>query len=304
MIDRAKAIQSILELSSKIQRSINYRFVYNYCNLLRTLKQKRSPDIEWKPLDSSFPRFVSIVYEADVPLLAYSLKYLMAQVEKRPRFWLIGDSDAAYSKLKSWLFDSAPPDVEFWHWENLLKELDPKYQIFIKTWVNSGKWGGYAKRFAITLAANARSDILIFDGDVLWFGDFPSTLQALRQKTPTILVGKDYGRAYDSEVARVLGDPRILEEEPLNCGIVYYPKGILLEILTPEKLMNLLTYAERATNHLEQTIIAYAFWQSGGNWFDFETVATTMIDQLKFSNGVKSLARHYAGAKHLFWRDA
>lgn len=297
-------IKAVTQLRAKIKQSFRYRSFYSYCEFWRKIKSIRPPHIEWKPLDSSLPRFVSIVYAADVPLLAYSLRSLMQQVDKRPNFWLIGDSDAAYAKLQSWLADSSPSDVKFWHWRTLLQELDPKYQTFINTWTNSGKWGGYAKRFAITLAANAHADILLFDGDVLWFGDFPSTLKSRRKNTPTIFAGKDYGRAYDSEVATFLGDARILTEEPLNCGVVYYPCGILSSILTPEKLIALLPYAERATNHLEQTIIAYAFWQSGGEWFDTATVATTMVDNFKYKRAVQSLARHYAGAKHLFWRDA
>lgn len=287
-----------------LQESLKYRSVYRYCLFCRQLKKNRIPSIEWKPLETSLPLFVSIVYEDDVNLLAYSLSSLMKYSEKRHIFWLIGDSDDAYLKLKRYFLDSSLPKVEILHWKNLLERLDPNYQTFIKTWMNSGKWGGYAKRFAITLAANAHSDILLFDADVLWYGDFPSTLQQLRQKTPRILAGKDYGQAYDREVAGFLDDPRILEQEPLNCGIVYYPCGMLLKVVTPELAIRLLPYAERATNHLEQTLVAYAFWQTGGQWFDSQTIATTMSDYLSFSNKVKALGRHYAGAKHLFWRDA
>lgn len=297
-------ISGILDFKTKINQSVKYRFWYSYYHLIRQIKCIQRPNIKWKPLDSSLPRFISIVHEADVPLLAYSLNSLMRQVDKRPNFWLVGDSDAAYAKLQSWLSASSPSDVEFWHWETLLPKLDPRYQSFIKTWLHSGQWGGYAKKFAITLAANADADILLFDADVLWFGDFPSILQSLRQKNPTILAGQDYQQSYDLEVIKFLGDRKILAGAPLNCGLVYYSQGILLETIPAEKLINLLPYAIEATTHLEQTIIAHAFWQANGQWFDSKTLATTMIDNFKLRRQTESLARHYAGGKHLFWRDA
>lgn len=296
-------LKPVFQLKYKLQESLKFRSFYGYCNVLYLIKSLRAPHINWKPLAPEVPRFVSIAREADIPLLAYSLKSLMQQVDSRPNFWLVGDSDTAYTKLQDW-FSGCPSDVTLWHWQTLLEELDPSYQEFIKTWATSGKWGGYAKKFAITLAANAHSDILLFDADVLWFGDFPHTLQFIRQNTPTILAGKDYAQAYDIEVAKFLGEFRILEDEPLNCGLVYYPHRVLLETLTPDKITSLLSYAQTATTHFEQTLIAYAFWQSGGNWFSPDTVATTMSDNFRLRKSVHSLARHYAGSKHLFWRDA
>ncbi|MBP0014392.1 MAG: hypothetical protein J7545_00760 [Roseofilum sp. SBFL] len=270
---------------------------------MKNIKAKKKPFIDWKPVDHSLPKFIAIVRESDVPLLAYSLSTLMKQVITRPKFWLIGDSESAYTKLKLW-FDNAPADVIFWNWLTLFKQLDTKSKVFIETWVNSGRWGGYAKKFAVTLAANAHSDTLIFDSDVLWFGDFVSALDILKYKHYPILAGKDYAQAYDLDLVKFLGDNRLLEGDPLNCGLVYYRHHIILDMLTPDDLMNLLPYAKAATNHLEQTIVAYIFWQSNGTWFDFSTVATTLSDQLNFRNKVQSIARHYAGAKHLFWRDA
>nr|WP_158020373.1 hypothetical protein [Desertifilum tharense] len=288
----------------RIYHSLSYRAVYNYCLFLKSVKTRYTPKISWQPIDLSLPRFVSIVYDADVPLLVRSLHHLMKWTDKSPQLWLVGDSDAAYVKLQSSLGNSLPNGVELWHWQTLLQTLDISYQNFIKTWEASGKWGGYSRRFAVTLAANSCADIIMFDADVLWYGNFPSSLQKLTQKESNILAGKDYDRAYDLEVASFLGNPKILENEPLNCGIVYYPKSILLNVVTPELVMKLLPYAARATNHLEQTLVAYAFWQSRGQWFDSKIVATTMVDRLSFQNQVQSLARHYAGAKHLFWRDA
>ncbi|MBH8555301.1 hypothetical protein I8751_23715 [Nostocaceae cyanobacterium CENA357] len=290
-------------IKNKLKESIKYRVFYNYCNLLCFIKTLKIPHIDWKPLDNSLPRFVAIAREADVPLLAYSIQSLMQHSISRPNIWLIGDSDAAYIKLQKW-FANYPSDVKFWHWQTLHDELDQSYKNFIQTWLASGQWGGYAKKFAITLAANAHSDILLFDADVLWFGNFLSALQTIRQNHNTILAGQDYVQSYDLEVAEFLCNKKILEDKPLNCGLIYYPHSILFKIITINKVNNLIGYAKEATPHFEQTLIADAFWKSGGKWFSSDTVATTLIDNFQFKKQVYALARHYAGAKHLFWRDA
>lgn len=292
----------VFKLKRRIQESLKYRLFYGYCNLLYRFKTIYPPKIDWKPLDTSLPIFVSIAREADVPLLAYSLKSLMQYANKSPQLWLIGDSDAAYNKLKEWIPD-APQGVELWHWETLLEKLDSNYQIFIKTWVSSGKWGGYAKKFAITLAANLHANIMLFDADVLWFGDFPSLLKSILLDKSIILASKDVSQAYDKEVANIL-DKRILTQQPLNCGVMYYPCGILQKTLSSNELISLLPHVKQATTHLEQTLIAYAFWQSQGTFFSTDIVLTTLEDDFKLTNKFVSTIRHYASVKHLFWRDA
>jgi hypothetical protein len=296
-------MQTLLKLVSRIRESLKYRTFYSYCELLRVLKSRQPPQINWRQLQPDLPTVVAIARESDMPLLAYSIRTLLYHTPRRPPIWLIGDSDIAYAALNHW-FPNAPPDVKTWHWEALLAELSRDYQHFIHTWLHSGHYGGYAKKFAITLAANAHADILLVDADVLWFGDFFTPLQHQRQQAPAVYSGQDYARTYDFQVVDVLGDTRLYTEEPLNCGLVYYPQGVLATILTSDLLLRLLSYAAHATCHLEQTLIAYAFWQSGGRWFSADTLATTMSDNFRLRQQVSALARHYAGGKHLFWRDA
>ncbi len=295
--------KTLPELVSKARESLKYRSFYGYCNALRAVKSRQPPAIHWQQLDPELPTVVAIARNSDMPLLAYSIRTLLHHSPRRPPIWLIGDSDKAYTALNQW-FPNAPIGVKLFHWETLLSGLSQTYQHFIHTWLHSGHYGGYAKKFAITLAANVHADILLVDADVLWFGDFFTPLQQQRQQTPTILSGQDYARTYDFEVVDALGDHRLLTEDPLNCGLVYYPQGVLPQILTEEILLGLLAYAAHATCHLEQTLIAYAFWQAGGQWFPADALATTMSDNFRLRQQVSALARHYAGGKHLFWRDA
>lgn len=295
--------KNLLRFISQIRESLKYRLFYGYCNILRVLKSRQPPQIDWRPMDPTLPTLVAIARDVDMPLLAYCIRTLMVNVAMRPPIWLIGDSDQACVALNHW-FPNLPPDVQTYHWQTLLTELSSEYQHFIRTWLHSGYYGGYAKKFAITLAANLHADILLTDADVLWFGDFFTPLQQQRHQTPTILSGQDYARTYDFEVAATLAEPQLLEGEPLNCGLVYYPQGVLVQTLTSDLLLTLLSYAAHATCHLEQTLIAYAFWQTGGQWLSSDMIATTMSDNFRLRRRVVAHARHYAGGKHLFWRDA
>lgn len=288
-------------LAHRVRDGIKVRGFYAYCNALKYFKTLRLPEIRWRPLYAAQPKFVSIVRSDDVPLLIYSLKTLMEFAERRPPLLLIGDSDQALKSLRDALH-GVPPEVEVCHWESLLAKLNSGYREFIAAWVASGKWGGYAKKFAVTLAANGEADIVVFDADVLWFGDFAFRLATLDPSR--ICAGQDYTYSYDKNVAHALGDSAIYAGAPLNCGLVYYPRATLGPILTDSKLTGMLRFAEKATPHLEQTLIAHAFWRTEGKWFPPDVVATTMADQFRLRRGVIALARHYAGAKHLFWRDA
>ncbi|NJK65088.1 MAG: hypothetical protein HC921_22375 [Synechococcaceae cyanobacterium SM2_3_1] len=287
----------------RLRQSFKYRVFYGYCNLLKEIKVRTLPSVQWHSVDFQLPRFATITRTNDIPLLIYSLSTLIRYLDYIPPLWLVADSDDAYAALCSG-FDHIPQGVDIIHWETLLSELDQNYQKFIRCWQQSGKWGGYSKKFTVTLAASLRSDLLFFDTDVLWFGNFTKSLLSLLKSSSSIIVGEDCKRSYDPAVAEFLGEPRIMSQSPLNCGVVYYPKQSLLQELNQELLLSLLPFAKQATTHFEQTLIAYAFWKQNGDWFPSEVLATTLDDNFSIRRKTHSLVRHYAGAKHLFWRDA
>ena len=173
-----------MNISHRLQQSLKFRLFRSYCNVFRVVKSGKLPRIDWKPLDKTLPRLVTIVYPADIPLLVYSLRSLIRYGKTRPPLWIIGDSDNAYEALQEVFGDRTPEGLELWHWETLLQQLEPRYQHFIKTWENSGKWGVYSRKFAVTLAANSTADILISDADVLWHGNFSRDLTISENREP------------------------------------------------------------------------------------------------------------------------
>ncbi|OLP18790.1 hypothetical protein BST81_08605 [Leptolyngbya sp. 'hensonii'] len=296
-------VKGVMQWTDRIRQSLKYRLFHGYCNVLRQIKAGHLPTIGWQPFDATLPIGVITTRVSDVPLLAYNLASMMARVQRRPSLWLVGDSDAAYQELQI-RFAGAPPEVQLFHWQMLLDALPANYHPFITDW-SQRRWGGFAKKFTAYLAANHRSDVLLLDADILWFGNFLAVLEALLQTGhTTMLAGRDYQQSYDLSIIEALHDRRLLEEDPMNIGLAYCPQGILPRILFPEKLESLRPCLEKDSFYFEQTLMAHVFWQVEGRWFDEATLATTLVDDFRLTSSVKALIRHYAGGKHLFWRDA
>jgi hypothetical protein len=287
---------------TRIARSLRSRAFYAYCDALRWLKRGRSKLEKWEPVDPSLPTLVAIVYDRDVPLLIESLQSLARHHPVLPPLILIGDSDAAFALLK----ERAPvklAHVSLRHWEEDLATLQPQEQRFVREWQNSGKFGGYAKKFAITLANSRRGDIVLSDADIIWSGPLlvrPETRAAFNSH---MVIAKDYVRCYDLELAALLEEEKIMAEIPINCGFVYYPRGIFDRVLTPADYERLAKWSRRATCHFEQTLIAFVFWKTDGRFFAPDEVVTTISDDFCYREKIWGAVRHYAGCKHLFWRD-
>jgi hypothetical protein len=288
-------------LATRIVQSLRWRFFFGYCRQLEKWKKKKILVRTWECTASSSAPLVSIVYLQDIWLLDRCLNSLAVTQKLRPPLILIGDSDQAHAEL---LRRFSCEGITIHHWEKLLGTLAQKEREFVRTWLNSGRWGGYAKKFAITLALQRTGPLLLSDADVLWFTDILESRFREWMALNQIIIGADYNRAYDLQVADQLQEPRLRTDVPVNCGFVYYPQGILDRALTAEVFEMLLPFAAKATNHLEQTIIGYAFWRTAGAWFSPTQLATTLKDDFAFRRSVDSAIRHYAGAKHLFWRDA
>lgn len=279
------------------------RIFATYCNILRRLKCARPPKIAWKELNEKLPLFASIVRAGDVPLLYYSIKYLMQNSACRPRMLLVGDSERALETLKEW-FSDCPADILMVDWREYLAKLDESERRFIMAWLLSGPWGGFAKRFATAWALNKEKDVLFFDADILWHTDFPSALLKILDKDNTIHASQDWQPAYHEKLAHEMGEPRILKGAPINVGLIYYPQGLLPCVLTKDFLAKMLPFVEWASYHTEQTLLAYIFWRMNGKFFDENFVGITIADNLKLRKTDRFPIRHYAGTKHLFWRDA
>lgn len=291
-----------MKILSKLHGSWQWRSSFAYYGLLRWWKSAKNPPIAWKTPDRGAPRLVSCVYEADVPLLRHCLKTLHENNGRPPAALLAGDSPEAVRALQR-AFAGGMDYVEIVYWQDLLKTLPPQSAEFVRAWLEGGPFGGYARKFAVTLAANARESIVMCDADVLFGGDFYAALKDFSGGGAPMAAGEDYRASYDLKAAEWLEEPRILGDKALNCGMVYYRHGVLNGILTGDFLEKALPLTRPADNHLEQTLIAYVFWKSGGAFFPWTMLETTLEDNLKWRKGLNSLARHYAGGKHLFWRD-
>ncbi len=173
----------------------------------------------------------------------------------------------------------------------------------MNAWEQSKPWGGYARKFAATIGANRQTSLLLSDADILWKRDLFPTLERLIKGRESILAGKDHAYSYDREVLSALECPEALARPPINCGFVYYAEGVLEKVLTADVFKAARRFVDNATTHLEQTLIAYAFHRAGGKYFDAAEVATTLDDNFRLREHVPCAIRHYAGAKHLFWRD-
>ncbi len=291
-----------MKLLKRIARSLRSRTFYGYCDTLRRIKSRPVKLSEWQPVDESLPRLVAIVYDRDVPLLIKSLQSLALHHSTLPPLTLFGDSDRALALLKECL-PASPGAVVICHWEEALATLQPAEQTFIRKWLASGKFGGYAKKFAITLAASRRENILLSDADIIWFSPLLDANKGEAFFDSQIVIGLDYTRSYDSDVASFLGESKIMTEPPINCGFVFYPQGVIDRVLNSRNYEALTAWAAHATCHFEQTLIAYVFWKTGGRFFAVNEVATSISDDFCYRNKIRAAVRHYAGCKHLFWRD-
>lgn len=287
----------------RLKDSLKSRLFYANCRRLETRKKKRLTRLDWpQKFRDDVPPALIVTMEKDVPLLLYSLTSMRRFSEIPPELWIAGDSDACLEKLRT-VLPVGQSGLKIFHWKTFSDELRPIEKRFVEVWKESKPWGGYARKFAVALAANRKSNILLSDADVLWKGDFLSELKRHLKSNPPILAGRDYDYSYDREVADALHS-RIFSEPPLNCGFLYYSKDILGSTLNESMYAIAQPFAERASTHIEQTIIAQAFQLCGGKFFETKEVATTLEDNFCLKEKVTSLVRHYAGAKHLFWRDA
>ncbi len=292
-----------MSLVRRVRESLKFRLFFAYCRRLERRKRRCLPSVSWpSQVQPNLSPLLVVTCESDIPLLCYSLSSLQRTTSKLPELWLVGDSDQATDALQR-QFDGAPASVRVGHWKNYHQQLRPLEQRFVNSWVNSKPWGGYARKFAVTVAANRQSAVLLSDADVLWKKDFLSTLQPLLAAQPSILAGHDEPYAYDRSLAEAL-QSRIFSAPPLNCGFVYYSRGVLDATLQEPEYKIAQQFAANATNHLEQTLIARAFEKAKGAYFHTAHVATTLADNFCLRENVHSEVRHYAGAKHLFWRDA
>ncbi len=287
----------------RLKNSLKYRLFFGYCRSLEAAKKRRLTRLDWQgEFRSDVPPLLIVTMEKDIPLLLYSLKSMRQFTATPPVIWLAGDSDACVEKLKSVVACNTEA-LKIFHWKTFFDELRPIEKRFVEIWKESKPWGGYARKFAVTVAANRKSAILLSDADVLWKGDFLSHLERMLKSNPAILAGRDYDYSYDRNVAEALRS-EIFSAPPLNCGFLYYSRNILPATLDANLYAAAEPFAKNASTHIEQTLIAHAFQKSGGRLFETTEVATTLSDNFSLKEKVTSLVRHYAGAKDLFWRDA
>jgi hypothetical protein len=292
-----------VSLLRRIKESLKYRLFYGYCRTLEKVKKRRLPALDWpEKARGDLPPLLIVTSEKDISLLLYSLHSLRAAATTVPELWLVGDSDEATARLRT-VFSAAPRASSVFHWRQFFDELQSMERRFVETWADSKPWGGYAKKYATTVVANRKSAVLLSDADVLWKRDFFPRLQHLLRSNPPVLAGRDRAYSYDRDVAGAL-HADLFAAPPLNCGFMYYARGVVGRSMTGADYGLVHGYAAHASTHLEQTLIACIFQKAGGQFFGIEEVTTTLEDNFCMKEKVRADVRHYAGAKHLFWRDA
>ncbi len=288
---------------ARIKRSLKFRLFYGYCRRLEKIKKTRRIELNLpNKFQKNFPPLFIVTCQNDIPLLRYSLHSLKKNSARIPAIWLVGDSDETTDELQK-QFPPRGENLRVTHWNFFLKSLSKVEQRFVTSWEKSIPWGGYARKFAATIGANRTSAILLSDADVLWKRDF-SRLENLITPNSAIIASQDHAYSYDKNVVSTLDFPEAPSKPPINCGFIYYAKNILERALTDEVFQRVDSFAANASTHLEQTLIAYAFHKMHGSYFPTDEIATTLTDNFRRKENVVSTVRHYAGAKHLFWRDA
>lgn len=243
-----------------------------------------------------------VVRHSDVALLHYCLKTLFSHERVAPQLTLIGDSDDATLRLREH-FAFLKRSIEIRSGPALIAGLEAPTSAFIRRWEKSQPFGGFARKFGATLALNAERSFLLIDADVLWFGPW---LEALLERTGNerILASIDYQHSYDSAVNELLPGGDLFAHPPINCGVIYYPRGVFSKHLKPDEMAQLESLTQNAHPHLEQAIIGKVFLRSSGDYLEKQWVTTHMRDAFRLRPEKSHLLRHYAGAQHLFWRDA
>lgn len=237
-----------------------------------------------------------------MPLLHYSLMSLNRVEPSMPPIILIGDTNEATDTMRkrfSFLGDS----VEILSGEELRSQLDLDFQRFIEKWRGQRPFGGYAKKMGATFGLNLTRSFILADADVLWRKQVYDDLLSVIADGERIVFSEDIGPAYDPELDRKMEGPKLSEIPPLNCGFIYYPRGILRNSISGPDLGLLEASCAPAHSHFEQTIIAKIAARTGGYRFSMDLIETTLKDRLSFRDQSTGAVRHYAGAKDLFWRD-
>lgn len=302
-----------MTFGKKIERSVRYRLVravsFRTEKALRPLssgmcRERGLPASALSPGNEEGLHAVIVCTDEDVDLVAWQLLSWSQQACRPSRLTLVGDGPEAVARMQRYF----GPGGESWEIRStaeLLGMVDGEAGNFIRTWERSRPFGGYARKFAATWVLQEEGDILLLDADVLVFAEFFGRLAELIRASPyrPILAGVDFAPAYDRELVEKLGDVRLRQDAPLNCGVVWYRRQALHRVLADPLFEEIAGFADPADNHLEQTLVAYAFWQCGGAFLQEEDLVTTTRDQWLVRSDVCSRARHYAGAKPLFWRD-
>lgn len=284
---------------SRIRASMRYRSFHLYCKLLRAAKTPFIT-IQERPVDPTLPTLVTLCGERDIDLLRASIASLAKHQEKLPQLQVFADCERSVQRLNRSL-QKNNPWLSVQNWDSCLDHLPQAHASFVTGVLANSLEQVSIKKLAVLTAVNRSQALYFSDSDVLW----NAPLFNFAKFDPTIArMSLDRARAYNSEFESLL-DPsgRLASHPPLNSGVVYFPKASLCTVLTEGLIESLIPHTGKFIWHAEQTMIAHAFISLNGVPFSQHEVANTVDDDFAFRSGTRPLLRHYAGCKHLFWRD-
>lgn len=281
------------------RESLKYRLFYGWCRFLEKAKSSRT-ELPRVSHASDLGTMITLCGRREVPYLAASLATLAKAHGAVPKITVYADSADTLQSLETRL-GSCLPAISLQSWDTVTRLLPEAHGAFVDAVLRNGRQPVLVKKLAVLLATNLQEHTLFVDTDVLWNA---ALLPRIMEHPNVARMGLDWQRAYDPVLEAVVDVEGLLSKHPpLNSGFIYFPKLTLVQALEEPAVLSLIPHAAAFGWHGEQTLVAHAFLKLGGKLFDPAEVATTAEDNFRLRSSVVSSARHYAGCKHLFWRD-
>lgn len=288
-------------LTSRARESLKYRLFFSWCRLLEKHKSSRTA-IPHVPYEAELPRIITLCGSREIPYLTASLASLALSHGALPSVTVYADSRSTYKALeKTPALASHAPAISLREWDSDMATLPEAHVLFIRSVLQHGRQPVLVKKLAVLLGSNLQGQTFFVDSDVLWREPL---LNNFGNGGTAAKMGLDWQRAYDASLEAAVDPHGLLKSHPpLNSGFIYFSPGTLQEVLTESLFSSLVPHAPSFGWHGEQTLVAFAFLKLGGTLFTRQELATTAEDNFRIRSTVRSAARHYAGCKHLFWRD-
>lgn len=193
-----------------------------------------------------------------------------------------------------------PKKVELFTWEYCANYFLSNGNINLYNYAKNELWG---KKLISILAFAVNEPILYSDTDVLWYSDPSDLFTSESHSSPSIRMSQDKEFCYSTTMLNELNEDAILNQKPLNAGIIYIDGDFSVY----KKWDLLCAYlGKKSDNRTEQTTFAILTNYYGKPWSMNQIYLNTadIKNVCIVKKEINYIARHYVNTKGwLFWRD-